>query len=262
MREPCSCNSIATGSPKDGRGIGRSRGRRGGWNATLPPPIRTRDPFPAIDLVRPDGLTARDLSGIILLDSEMSGRMLETSVIRQLTEAVVILVADIMDRTPSLVDMVPLLTAKPWFATLRLRSELARRGHELPVILDKRMSSKSFVFDREASEVSGLASHPANVRLVIRPIRTQSMTLCRCHSNNLPTVHTTRLQGPHADSDASTHTSGTQGLCREADSRQVMSSLGRPLMKPTWRRRFVKNAGWALSPTVVDSEALDWTPQR
>jgi hypothetical protein len=90
------------------------------------------DVIPSIDFVRPDGLVARDLPGIVLLDSEMSGRISEESFIRQLTEVVVIPIADFMDRTPSLVDLAPLLTAKPWFTTIHMREELGRRGYELP----------------------------------------------------------------------------------------------------------------------------------
>jgi hypothetical protein len=90
------------------------------------------DVIASIDFVRPDGLVARDLPGTILLDAEMSGRMPEESFIKQLTEVVVIPVADFMDRTPSLVDLVPLLSAKPWFAFIPVREELSRRGHDLP----------------------------------------------------------------------------------------------------------------------------------
>ncbi len=90
------------------------------------------DAIPTIDYVRPDGLTARDLPGTILLDSEMRDRMPEPSLVGQLTEVVVIPIADFMDRTPSLDDLVPLLTEKPRLViTLALREELRRRGHEL-----------------------------------------------------------------------------------------------------------------------------------
>ena len=90
------------------------------------------DAIPPIEWVGPDGLTTIELRGIILLDPEMNDRLPETSFIRQLTEVVVTPIADLMDRTPSVVDLVALLTAKPWFATLALRSELSRRGLELP----------------------------------------------------------------------------------------------------------------------------------
>lgn len=90
------------------------------------------DAIPPIDYVRPDGLKARDLPGTILLDSEMRDRMPETSFVEQLTEVVIIPIANFMDRTPSLDDLVPLLTEKPWLVTVALREELRRRGHELP----------------------------------------------------------------------------------------------------------------------------------
>lgn len=90
------------------------------------------DAIPTIDFVRPDGLAARDLPGIILLDAEMSGRIPEDSFLQQLTEVVIIPVADFMDRTPSLVDLVPFLVAKPQFAWVPVREELSRRGFTLP----------------------------------------------------------------------------------------------------------------------------------
>lgn len=58
--------------------------------------------------------------------------MPETSFVEQLTEVVIIPIANFMDRTPSLDDLVPLLTEKPWLVTVALREELRRRGHELP----------------------------------------------------------------------------------------------------------------------------------
>lgn len=88
--------------------------------------------IPSIDFVRPDGLAARVLLGTILLDAEMRDRIPEDSFFQQLTEAVVIPVADFMDNTPSLVDLVPLLSAKPQFAFVRVREELSRRGYTLP----------------------------------------------------------------------------------------------------------------------------------
>lgn len=116
-----------------------------GWEAAVPPgdfraanmcalSLRAEqtDAIPSIDYVRPDGLTARDLPGTILLDSEMRERMPETSFVGQLTEVVVVPIADFMDRTPSLDDLVPLLTEKPYLVTGAVRDELRRRGHELP----------------------------------------------------------------------------------------------------------------------------------
>ena len=90
------------------------------------------DAIPSIDFARPDGLVARDLPGTILLEAEMGGRMSEDSFLKQLTEVVVLPAADFMDGTPSVVDLVPLLTAKPWFANVDLREVLGRRGHALP----------------------------------------------------------------------------------------------------------------------------------
>jgi hypothetical protein len=116
-----------------------------GWSAAVPAgDFRTEsmcalslraedtDAIPPINYVRPDGLTARDLPGTILLDSEMRDRMPETSFVELLTEVVIIPIADFMDRTPSLDDLVPLLKEKPWLLTVALREELHRRGHQLP----------------------------------------------------------------------------------------------------------------------------------
>lgn len=72
------------------------------------------------------------LPGISLLDTEANGRMSEDLFVSQLIEVIVIAVADLLDRTPSIVDLAPLFSAKPWFATLSLRDQLSRRGHELP----------------------------------------------------------------------------------------------------------------------------------
>lgn len=88
--------------------------------------------IPSIDFVRHDGLVARDLPGTILLDAEMSGRFPEDAFVEQLTEVVIIPVANFMDSTPSFVDLVPLLSAKPQYAVVRVREELSRRGHDLP----------------------------------------------------------------------------------------------------------------------------------
>lgn len=90
------------------------------------------DVISAIRRLRPDGVTEIELPGIRLLDVEVSRVMAEEDFAAELAEVVVGPVADLMDRTPSIVDLVPLLTAKPWFASLRLRSELRQRGHELP----------------------------------------------------------------------------------------------------------------------------------
>ncbi|WGM18632.1 hypothetical protein QEH68_11200 [Paenarthrobacter sp. OM7] len=88
--------------------------------------------IPTIDFARPDGLVARDLPGTILLDAEMGSRIPDDAFLEQLTEVVINPVADIMESTPSVVDLVPLLSAKPQFAFVRVREELSRRGYELP----------------------------------------------------------------------------------------------------------------------------------
>ncbi|WP_160320847.1 DUF4304 domain-containing protein [Arthrobacter alpinus] len=85
-----------------------------------------------ITLERSDGLTAQEVPGTILLDTGVSERIPEETFIRQLTDVIVVPVADLMDRTPSLVHMVPFLMTKPWFATLALRKELELLGHKLP----------------------------------------------------------------------------------------------------------------------------------
>jgi hypothetical protein len=49
-----------------------------------------------------------------------------------LEEVVVTPIADLLDRTCSIVDLSPLIKAKPWCATIAAKEELSRRGHELP----------------------------------------------------------------------------------------------------------------------------------
>lgn len=92
----------------------------------------TTDVIAPIDFARPDGLVARDLPGTILLDAEMGARIPEDAFLEQLTEVVINPVADFMESTPSVVDLVPLLSAKPQFAFVPVRAELRRRGYELP----------------------------------------------------------------------------------------------------------------------------------
>ncbi|KSU70417.1 hypothetical protein AS031_17645 [Pseudarthrobacter enclensis] len=92
------------------------------------------DVIPSIDFVRPDGLAARDLPGIILLDAEMSSRIPEDSFVKQLIDVIVVPIADFMDRTPALQDLVPLLTEKPHLAFIPVREELKRRGFTLPAM--------------------------------------------------------------------------------------------------------------------------------
>ncbi|MFS0717978.1 DUF4304 domain-containing protein [Arthrobacter sp. 1P04PC] len=116
-----------------------------GWHAAVPSgdfraahmcalALRAEDTgvIPTIDYVRSDGLTAHNLPGILLLNSETRDRLPETALVEQLTEVVVVPISDLMNRTPSLDDLVPLLTEKPCFVSRSVREELRRRGHELP----------------------------------------------------------------------------------------------------------------------------------
>jgi hypothetical protein len=82
--------------------------------------------------VRPDGLTTIELPGISLLDVETSAVMTEGPFAEKLADLVVVPIADFMDRTRSIVDLVPLLSRKPWYATVALRAELDHRGFKLP----------------------------------------------------------------------------------------------------------------------------------
>ena len=90
------------------------------------------DVIPDIAWLRPDGESTIALPGISLLDVEASRRMSEDEFSALLAEVVAVPVAELMNRSRSVVDLVPLLSAKPWFATLALRDYLARRGFELP----------------------------------------------------------------------------------------------------------------------------------
>lgn len=90
------------------------------------------DVIPDIEWLRPDGETIIDLPGISLLDVEISRRMAEDEFAAMLHEVVAIPVADLINRSPSVIDLAPLLTAKPWFASLSLRDYLTDRGYELP----------------------------------------------------------------------------------------------------------------------------------
>ncbi len=58
--------------------------------------------------------------------------MPENEFAAELADVVVSPIADLLERTPSIIDLVPLLTAKPWFATRSLRDQLSLRGYELP----------------------------------------------------------------------------------------------------------------------------------
>src|SRR3954468_21609287 len=88
--------------------------------------------IPDIEWLRPDGETTIDLPGISLLDVETSRRMAEDELAARLHEVVAIPVADLMNRSRSVIDLVPLLRAKPGFAMLSLRGYLADHGYELP----------------------------------------------------------------------------------------------------------------------------------
>ena len=65
-------------------------------------------------------------------ERDIRARMPEALFTEKLADVVVLPVADFLDRTRSIVDLVPLLSEKPWYATRSLRDELARRGYELP----------------------------------------------------------------------------------------------------------------------------------
>lgn len=90
------------------------------------------DVIPDIEWLRPDGETSINLPGISLLDVETSRRMSEDEFSAMFQEVVAIPVAELMYRSRSVIDLVPLLEAKPWFAMLSLRDYLADRGYELP----------------------------------------------------------------------------------------------------------------------------------
>lgn len=90
------------------------------------------DVISPLERIRPDGVTTLKLPGIRLLDNEIGGRTPEHVFARELTDNIVIPIADFLDRTPSIVDLVPLLSAKPSRASVDLRDELGRRGYHLP----------------------------------------------------------------------------------------------------------------------------------
>lgn len=90
------------------------------------------DVIPPIQRVRPDGLTTTEFPGITLLSSEMYNSMSGDQLVEEFTEVVAKPIADLMDRTPAILDLLPLLQAKPWFATRTVRDYLKPLGHELP----------------------------------------------------------------------------------------------------------------------------------
>ncbi|HMO10064.1 MAG TPA: hypothetical protein PKB06_00820 [Actinotalea sp.] len=87
--------------------------------------------IPGLDWPRPDGYTTQ-LPGIVLLDPAVSTRLAEQEFVEHLTNVVATPIADLLDRAPSIVDMVPLLTTEPWLLTRPLRTRLANRGVTLP----------------------------------------------------------------------------------------------------------------------------------
>lgn len=90
------------------------------------------DVVPDIEWLRPDGETTIDLPGISLLDVETSTRMTEDELSALLLKVVAIPVVELMKQARSVIDLVPLLTAKPWFAMVSLRDYLSACGYELP----------------------------------------------------------------------------------------------------------------------------------
>lgn len=90
------------------------------------------DVIPDIQWLRPDGETSIDLPGISLLDVETSKRISEEEFFGQFDAVVARPVAELMNRSRTVIDCVPLLKAKPWFVIVSLRDYLADCGYELP----------------------------------------------------------------------------------------------------------------------------------
>ncbi len=90
------------------------------------------DVIPSIQILRPDGITTTEVSGISLLTSEMYLGMSTDRLVDDVTAVIAQPVADLMDRTTTMVDLVPLLTAKPWFASGSVREHLTSLGYDLP----------------------------------------------------------------------------------------------------------------------------------
>lgn len=74
-----------------------------------------------------------ELPGISLLDRKLSDNFAEDDYQDRVREVVAKPVADLMDRTAAVTDLVPLFTLCPEWATLRLRNYLRPRGYELPI---------------------------------------------------------------------------------------------------------------------------------
>jgi len=90
------------------------------------------DVIPPILRVRPDGITTTELPGIVLLDSETYGAMSPQQLTEDIAAVIAVPIADLMDRTSSVLGLLPILVEKPWIASRSLRAYLASRGHELP----------------------------------------------------------------------------------------------------------------------------------
>ena len=90
------------------------------------------DVIPPIQILRPDGVTTTEVSGINLLSSEMYLGMSTDRLVDDITTVIAVPVADLLDRTPTIADLVPLFTVKPWLATRLVREHLAPLGYDLP----------------------------------------------------------------------------------------------------------------------------------
>ena len=77
-------------------------------------------------------LATLELDGISLLDAECSRAMSAACFVEQVIDVIAVPVADLMDRTPALVDMAPLVTSKPWLADLETKAQFLSRGIEIP----------------------------------------------------------------------------------------------------------------------------------
>ena len=90
------------------------------------------DIIPSIQMLRSDGHSVLEVPGISLLDRDTFERFAEDDYRKQVREVVARPVADLLDRTPSVTDLVPLFTRHPGYATRRLRDHLHLFGHDLP----------------------------------------------------------------------------------------------------------------------------------
>lgn len=90
------------------------------------------DVIPRFEMPRTDGLTVSQVPGISLLDHHVFERYSEDAYRDQVREIVAEPVANLMDRTASVTDLVPLYLHHPEWATLRLRDYLRTLGYELP----------------------------------------------------------------------------------------------------------------------------------